>query len=68
MDKPLKEVISHFGSKYALAKALGICHQAISQWDKIPIDRTFEIEEATGGKFKHDDLRPDIFRRKGRAR
>lgn len=66
MDKPLQKVIDHFGSKMALANALDICHQAISQWDKIPIPRTFEIEEITAGKFKHEDLRPDVFRRRAR--
>lgn len=48
------------GGSTALAKALGgITPQAVSQWRRIPAERTIEVEKITG--LSRHDLRPDIF-------
>ncbi len=48
------------GGSTALAKALGgITPQAVSQWKRVPADRTIEVEKITG--VSRHDLRPDIF-------
>ncbi|MFM5304259.1 Cro/CI family transcriptional regulator [Aeromonas caviae] len=47
------EVIEHFGTVTATAKALGISHVAVSKWaEKIPKGRAYQIEVLTGGKLK----------------
>jgi len=49
------DAIKYFGNPTALAKALGITVQAISQWgDDVPTfhNRHFQIEVLTGGKLK----------------
>ncbi|WP_323951406.1 Cro/CI family transcriptional regulator [Aeromonas veronii] len=47
------EVIEHFGTVTATAKALGISHVAVSKWaEQIPKGRAYQIEVLTGGKLK----------------
>jgi DNA-binding transcriptional regulator YdaS (Cro superfamily) len=47
------DVIKHFGSKSAVARALGITPQAVYDWpEKIPIGRAFQIQVLTNGKLK----------------
>ncbi|MGR1185983.1 Cro/CI family transcriptional regulator [Aeromonas veronii] len=49
------DVLEHFGSITATAKAIGISHAAVSQWDEtIPKGRAYQIEVLTGGKLKAD--------------
>ncbi|HHQ4925307.1 TPA: Cro/CI family transcriptional regulator [Aeromonas veronii] len=48
-----EHAIEHFGSKAAIADALGIKKSAVSQWgDTIPKGRAYQIEVLTGGKLK----------------
>ena len=49
------------GGVTKLAAALGIAPQAISQWKKIPAGRVLQIEEATEGRVRRQDLRPDLY-------
>jgi DNA-binding transcriptional regulator YdaS (Cro superfamily) len=42
-----------------LARLLGISHQAIGQWDRVPAERLIEIEILTG--VERERLRPDLF-------
>jgi len=45
--------VKYFGSKAALARALGINKGAVSQWgETIPQGRAYQIEVLTGGKLK----------------
>ncbi len=45
--------VKYFGSKAALARALGINKGAVSQWgETIPKGRAYQIEVLTGGKLK----------------
>ena len=47
----LNQVIKHFGSGVALAKALGIKPSAVYQWQNVPPRRALEIEKLTHGLF-----------------
>lgn len=58
-DLGLKRAIQAAGTGERLAAELGITPQAISQWDKIPLNRVFEVERITG--IPHHELRPDFF-------
>ncbi|MDR5867272.1 Cro/CI family transcriptional regulator [Halomonas koreensis] len=47
------DAIDHFGSKAALAAALGITVQAIAQWgEDVPARRSLELEKVTGGALR----------------
>lgn len=64
MDTALARAIEAVGSAAALGRALGISGQAISQWERVPVERAFEVERATGGKVTAEELRPDFFGRR----
>lgn len=54
----LQEALDHYGSRKALADALGLWPQTVYAWgDSIPLARQYEIEVRTGGTLKAD--RPD---------
>lgn len=45
--------VDYFGTKAAIADALGIKRSAVSQWGgTIPQGRAYQIEVLTGGKLK----------------
>lgn len=49
------DVIKHFGSKSAVARALGITPSAVSTWpEKVPDLRAYQIEELTKGELKRE--------------
>lgn len=48
----LDQVLKHFASATALARALGITPNAVYQWKRIPPRRALEIEKITHGLFK----------------
>jgi DNA-binding transcriptional regulator YdaS (Cro superfamily) len=53
-NKKLDELVKVFGSKYKLAKKLGISPQAINDWrlkGRIPSGSAIKIEVLTEGKF-----------------
>jgi DNA-binding transcriptional regulator YdaS (Cro superfamily) len=43
-----------------LARLLGIRHQAVGSWDRVPAERLIEIEILTG--VPRERLRPDLYR------
>ena len=48
-----QDAIKHYGSAYALAKALNINQSAISRWGKtVPVRRAHQLDALTGGKLK----------------
>nr|WP_299241447.1 Cro/CI family transcriptional regulator [uncultured Halomonas sp.] len=49
------------GGRQALADALGITPQAITQWTHIPAERLGDVSRATKGQMSPEQLRPDIF-------
>ena len=55
----LKIAIKTAGGLRAFGRLLGISHQAIAQWDKIPAERLLEIERLTG--VPRGVMRPDLF-------
>ena len=58
-ENPIQRAITAAGSVSALAKALGIAPQAISQWRRVPADRAKLIETAFG--IPRHELRPDLW-------
>ena len=58
-DIGLKKAIQAAGTGEKLAADLGITPQAISQWEKVPLNRVFDVERATG--VPRHELRPDFF-------
>lgn len=50
--------VDYFGTKAAIADALGIKRSAVSQWgETIPKGRAYQIEVLTDGKLKVDSRR-----------
>ena len=54
-------IIKRAGGISALARALGIRHNAIYSWKRVPAERVLAVEEATG--IPRSDLRPDLYPR-----
>lgn len=53
------ELVRHFGTQAALARAMGVSPSAISQWvrrNSIPAEHAITIERITEGKFRAVDL------------
>lgn len=58
-------VIEYFKTKTALANALDVSKQAISEWKEIvPFSRQLQIERLTKGKLKAMPLDEELARRK----
>jgi DNA-binding transcriptional regulator YdaS (Cro superfamily) len=60
MEDGLKLAIEAAGGIRALARLLGITHQAVLAWKKVPAERLLEIEKLTG--IARERLRPDLYR------
>ena len=58
-------VLEASGGTTALADALGISSQAISQWDRIPAHRVGRVSQITG--LAYAEIRPDIFKEQATA-
>lgn len=52
------------GAKSALARALDVDPQLVGQWASgirpVPAERCIEVEKATGGRVRCEDMRPDV--------
>jgi transcriptional repressor of cell division inhibition gene dicB len=60
-----KDAAAHYGSKTALAEALGISRAAVSLWgDTVPEARQYQLEILTKGKLKADRRQGSPDRRK----
>lgn len=60
---PIQRAIQICGSQSALAEKLGLVPQVVNNWirrDSIPAERCIEIERATNGQVRCEDLRPDV--------
>ena len=58
-DSVLERVIEAAKGQAALARLLGISSQAISQWDRCPVERARQVSEIT--KIPLHELRPDLW-------
>lgn len=59
----LQLAIDHFGSQAKLARAIGRSQQVINNWIRrksIPAERCIDIDRATNGAVRCEDLRPDV--------
>jgi hypothetical protein len=58
----MQDLIEHFGTQSAIAKALGTSDQVVSSWkvkNRIPLGRQYEIQILTAGKLRADAGRGD---------
>ncbi|MDX2224926.1 MAG: pyruvate, phosphate dikinase [Rhodospirillaceae bacterium] len=66
-DTALERAITEAGGVAALARAINVTPQAVSQWDRVPAERVLAVETATAGKVSRHDLRPDLYPAAGGA-
>jgi len=59
MDDAVRRAIERAGGIVALSRGLGISHNAIYSWRRVPPERVLEVERITG--ISRHELRPDIF-------
>ncbi len=61
----IRRAIAHHKTQAGLARAIGAKQQEVSRWllnlNRVPPRYCLAIEEATGGKVKRSDLRPDAY-------
>ena len=60
-DEALERAIGAAGGTKELARRIGITPQAVSQWKRCPAQRAIDVERATGGEVRRQDLRPDFY-------
>ena len=52
------DVVSHFGTQAAVARALNITRAALQSWgDLVPPYRAMQLEQLTDGKLHYDPIR-----------
>jgi len=54
------DAIKHFGSASALAEALAVTRQAVSDWQQIPLGRQYQLQVLTGGELVADRHQPKM--------
>jgi DNA-binding transcriptional regulator YdaS (Cro superfamily) len=59
MDDALERALKAAGGTVALARALGLSHQALGRWNRVPPLRVIAVERVTG--ISREVLRPDIY-------
>jgi len=59
MTITIKEIAAKVGGVVALSKQLGLSRGAVSQWDKVPLERVPAVARLTG--IPRELLRPDVF-------
>lgn len=59
----LQRAIDHFGNQSALARAIGVTPQMVTNWKDrgIPAEQAVKIEHATSGAITVRELRPDLY-------
>lgn len=63
IETPIKRAISAMGGVAETVRKLGLNgHATVYQWTKtqVPAERCPQIEAATGGLVRCEDLRPDV--------
>jgi DNA-binding transcriptional regulator YdaS (Cro superfamily) len=59
IDPAIRRAVEEAGGWRALARELGINHQAVRLWRRIPAERVRQVEAVTG--IPRNVLRPDLF-------
>jgi DNA-binding transcriptional regulator YdaS (Cro superfamily) len=59
LNEGLRLAIEAAGTRYALAKKLGLTPTAVLEWYRIPAELVVEVERVTGVPREH--LRPDLY-------
>ena len=59
IDDGLRQAIAKAGSAKALAFALGMSAQALSEWQRVPAHRILQVEAVTG--IPREKLRPELY-------
>jgi DNA-binding transcriptional regulator YdaS (Cro superfamily) len=59
MQKSIKEIAVPVGGVVAMSLKLGLSRGAVSQWDKVPLERINDVAKLTG--FAREEIRQDIF-------
>lgn len=65
MANHIETAIERAGGITALARGLGITHNAIYSWQRVPAERVLDVERLSG--VSRHDLRPDIYPRETTA-
>lgn len=60
-DAGVKAAVKAAGSLRKLGHALGISHQTIALWKRVPDKYILRVEKVTG--IDREQLRPDLYRR-----
>ena len=55
----LNRAVAAVGTRYQLAKLIGLRPPSVYGWKEVPVVRVLAVEEATG--ISRHDLRPDVF-------
>ena len=63
LTRGVKAAVKAFGTRAALAEALGIQRTAPYQWKQVPSKRVLEIEAKSGGAVTRHEMRPDLYPR-----
>ncbi len=59
MDMLTAQAIKYFGTRYALAQALGISPATVYQWkERVPTERQIQLERLTKGALVFDGVFP----------
>ena len=59
MTITIKDIAAKVGGVVSLSKQLGLSRGAVSQWDKVPLERVSAVAKLTG--IPRELLRPDVF-------
>lgn len=60
--EPIEKAILEAGGLTALATSLDVVPQVVNNWRSrvVPVDRCIDIEKATNGAVRCEELRPDV--------
>jgi hypothetical protein len=62
-DDVMKGIFAKAGFAMEIAKHLGVTHQNVSAWRKVPAHHVLELTKIL--KMSPKQIRPDVFQRKG---
>jgi len=64
MNQAVKQAADILGNQSKLAEKIGISRVTVNQWvtgtNPIPLERCLQVERATNGQVRCEQLRPDI--------